>query len=76
MAASSKIIPHFISASSPRDLMRKMFLTNVRDSAQHVYHIVKDGTKWVAWYDRVLDIDIKVKDNAVSVEIKEDDGTP
>jgi hypothetical protein len=58
-------IPHFISASTPRELMRRMLLTNVADGFEYKYFDIQFiNGQWVAWYNRILNLrEIKVETN-------------
>lgn len=50
-------IPHFISASSPRELMRRMLLQNVADGFEYRYFDIQNvNGEWVAWYNRLIKV--------------------
>jgi len=57
MTDHSNMLPHFIEAKDKRALMRAMLQNN---NANHYYFkyfdIQKDGTKWVAWYLKKVEV--------------------
>lgn len=45
------LIPHFITAPSEKDLMRKMLRVNLEANAFHkFFDIQQKGKSWIAWY--------------------------
>jgi len=45
------LVPIFITASTKKDLVRKMLEINLKQNAHHkFFDIQKDGNEWVAWY--------------------------
>jgi hypothetical protein len=53
-------VPQFLTAPSPKELVRSMLINNIKRGAQHKYFgIQKDGKNWVAWFYADADIDVK-----------------
>lgn len=52
-AGNSRIIPHYISAASLRELQRRMILNNMRDAIEYKYFDIQQdisNQKWVAFF--------------------------
>lgn len=51
-------IPVFIEADTKDDLVISMLNNNIKFGKKFVYKVLKDGNKWVAWYEH----DIKLEE--------------
>lgn len=50
----------FLTASSPKDLMRLMLSNNLKSGKEHRYFDISfDGSKWVVWFYAVAEVDMK-----------------
>lgn len=53
-------IPMYLTASSPKDLMRLMLSNNLKSGKEHRYFDISfDGSKWVVWFYAVAEVDMK-----------------
>ena len=51
-AGNSLRIPHFLSASSPKGLMRSMLKNNLRHGKEFVYSTpALYNSKWIVWFN-------------------------
>lgn len=51
MVGNSFRVPTYVTASSPKDLVRVMLRNNIQFGKEFTYFdIQKDGSKWIAWY--------------------------
>jgi hypothetical protein len=51
LVGNSFRVPTFVTASSPKDLVRVMLNNNINHGKEFTYFdIQKDGSKWFAWY--------------------------
>lgn len=49
-------IPHYVSASDPKGLMREMYKNNLKHGCEFQYFdISKSGNAWYAWYYQSID---------------------
>jgi hypothetical protein len=69
MSVGSNIVPHFVTATTPEMLIRKMALVAAKRGTYIPFRDIQFvNGKWFSWYDTELKLKIKRNDNGISKE--------
>jgi hypothetical protein len=64
MSVGSNVVPQFVKARTPEQLIRKMAATSARRGTHIPYFdIQKEDGQWYAWYNTELKLNLNKGDN-------------